>query len=144
MPIDFPFQFRVLRSNEDLHLITTSNPPAILHLIEVFGLEEEIANDVKILLDRPSSARTEAIISLRSRPEEGENFAYTAILDCDLCGVRGGFFAVFKSFSGDSATLEKECGHMSDFLNGELKKEKHLEEFSGDSIADRYFSGAEN
>ena len=67
------------------------------------------------------------VIALRSKPEEGQYYAYAALLECDLCGVRGGFFAMFKSLSGDIEALTQEATAMFEFLNLELAKEGNLE-----------------
>jgi hypothetical protein len=127
-PLKFPFQFRASRTNKDIQLVTTSDPKAILHLIDFFELEEEISQGILILLDPGAPEMKTAIISLRSHPAKSHHHAYTALLECDLCGVRGGFFAVFRSLSGDVKTLTEECKEMADFLNEELRKEKLLEE----------------
>jgi hypothetical protein len=136
-PTDFPFQFRVCRANQDIQLITTNNTPAILNLIAFLELEDVIAEDLKILLaDGPG--RTSAIISLRSEPTRSQNFAYAALLECDVCGVKKGFFALFKSPSSDRKALTEECKIMSDFLTAELEKEKNLEKLSSRSFGDPY------
>ena len=122
---DFPFQFRACRANQDIKLLTTNDPPALLQLIKFLNLEDKLAEDIqRILLDDPEKKTT--IISLHSYPEKGANYAYTALLECDLCGVRKGFFALFKSRSGDTETLTEECRLMYEFINGELEKESSL------------------
>ena len=119
----FPFQFRICREQKDIRLLTTSNTPSILNFIKLFGLEERIAENIKPLLDTPGKAT--AVITLHSYPEKGENFAYAALLECDLCGVRKGFFALFKSLSDDLEPLTEECRLMYEFLNDELQKEEN-------------------
>jgi hypothetical protein len=126
LPADFPFQFRVSVANEDIQLITTSNTTVILNLIEIFELEEEIASELRVLLDSPSSQKR-TVISMHNRPEKGQNYAYAALLECDLCGVQRGYFALFKSLSGDIAALDKECKEMHDFFNSELDRNGHFE-----------------
>jgi hypothetical protein len=123
---DWPFQMHSFRENEDIQLLTTHYTPLILDLIEFFDLGKEIAEDTKILFDPPKAEKKTVVIALCSKPEKGANYAYAALLECDLCGVRNGFFALFKSLSGDIETLSKESNSMFELLNRELKKREDL------------------
>jgi len=124
---DSPFQFRICREREDIKLLTTSDTKSVLRFITLFRLEDRLAADIKVLLDAPG--KQTAVIALHSYPEKGQNYAYAALLECDLCGVRKGFFALFKSASGDLETLTEECRLMYEFLNSEVQKEQSLREF---------------
>ena len=126
LPADFPFQFRVCVNNEDIQLITTANTLVILKLIEIFELEEEIMGELRTLLDSPAS-QNRTVISMHNRPAKGENYAYAALLECDLCGVMRGYFALFKSLSGDTEALMKESTEMHDFFNSELDRNGNFE-----------------
>jgi hypothetical protein len=126
-PLNFPFQFRVSIQNEDIQLITTSDTKAIIQLVEIFDLEDEIANEFKVLLDPAMPERRNTVISLHNKPEKGSNYAYAALLECDLCGIKRGYFALFKSLSGDSEALAKECKEMHDFFNSEMDKTENFE-----------------
>jgi hypothetical protein len=126
---DFPFQFRSYRQNEDIQLITTHNLPVVLQLVECFDLEDEIAKELEILLDPAAPEKKTVVVLLRKIFENGSGYAYTALLECDLCGIKNGFFAIFKSLSGDMETLSEECTNMFNFLNQDLQKQESLEEF---------------
>jgi hypothetical protein len=134
---DFPFQLRACRENEDIKLLTTNDTLTILQLIKVFEIEDEISRDLRRLLDAAPDKRN-SVIALHNYPKKGQNYAYTAILDCDLCGVRTGFFALFKSRSGDVATLTRECKLMYEFINGELQKSQDLQELNSHLSTDHY------
>jgi hypothetical protein len=137
LPLNFPFQFRVCRSNQDIKLLTTHNTTAILQLIKLLNLEDKIAQDLQLLLHASPEKKTSVIV-LHNYPEEDQNYAYAALLECDLCGIRNGFFAMFKSLSGNTEILTRECKLMYEFLNAELQKEQHLREISSHFPADRY------
>jgi hypothetical protein len=119
--------FSFYQQNNDILLITTTHTPVLLDLIESFGLGDEIANDVLVLLKADTPKNKTVLISLCRPPEKKENCGYTALLECDLCGVRQGFFAIFKSLSEDTESLTEECKRMHEFLNEELRKEKRLD-----------------
>jgi hypothetical protein len=123
----WPFQLHSFRENEDIQLLTTSNIAIIFRLLEFFNLQDEIAEDIKLLFEPAPPKKKTVVIALRSKPEKGTYYAYTALLECDLCGVRGGFFAMFKSLSGNVETLTRETTAMFEFLNLELTKEGNLE-----------------
>ena len=123
----WPFQLHSFRENEDIQLLTTSNTAIIFKLLDFFNLGDEIAEDVKLLFEPASPKKKTVVIALRSKLEEGAHYAYAALLECDLCGVRGGFFAMFKSLSGDVEALTREATAMFEFLNLELAKEGNLE-----------------
>jgi hypothetical protein len=123
---DGPFELQSFRKNQDIQLLTTHKIPIILYLIEFFNLQDEIAEGTKILLDPATPKSKTIIIALRSKPEKGNYYAYAALLECDLCGVRNGFFAMFKSLSGDLEALTRESTEIFKFLNAELEKQTNL------------------
>ena len=121
-----PFQFHSFRGSEDIQLLSTHNTSLVLNLIEFFHLEDEILKDIETLFDSTPEKKT-VVIVLRSKPEKGDVYAYAAVLECDLCGLQKGFFAMFKSLSGDLEALTKESTAMFEFLNEELGKQNTLE-----------------
>jgi hypothetical protein len=122
-----PFQFHSFRGSEDIQLLSTHNISLVLNLIEFFHLEDEISEDIQTLFDPSPPDKKTVVIVLRSKPEKGDLYAYAALLECDLCGVQKGFFAMFKSLSGDLEALTKESTAMFEFLNEELLKQNNLE-----------------
>jgi len=126
--IHWPFQLHSFRANEDIQLLTTTNIAIIFKLLEFFNLQDQIAEDIKLLFEPTPPEKKTVVIALRSKPEEGAHYAYAALLECDLCGVRGGFFAMFKSLSGNLEALTKESTAMFEFLNLELAKIGNLHE----------------
>jgi hypothetical protein len=131
---DEPFQLHSFRKNQDIQLLTTHKIPIILYLIEFFNLQDEIAEDTKILFDPATPEPKTIVIALRSKPENGNYYAYAALLECDLCGVRSGFFAMFKSLSGDVEALTRESTEIFEFLNAELGKQRDLTTIIGRSL----------
>jgi len=134
----WPFQLHSFRENEDIQLLTSSNIIIIFKLLEFFNLQDEIAEDVKLLFDPAPPEKKTVVIALRSKPEKGMHYAYAALLECDLCGVRGGFFAMFKSLSGDVKVLTREVTAMFEFLNLELAKEGDLEAVARRSLEELF------